>query len=129
MDSHKRILGVLYIVSGSFQMVVLGIVSIFLSSLFPFVAKEVDPNSVWVMEMMGTLIPGIIWSIILLFSVPSIIGGIAILQGKSWALTLLLVMGCFKLFSFPIGTALGVYTIWVYAEANKKDKPASPTHS
>ena len=125
MDSHKKILAVLYIVSGSFQMVILGLISIFLSSLFPIVAKEVDANMVWVMDLMGTLLPGIFWGIILLFSVPSIIGGIATLQGKSWALTLLLVMGCFKLFSFPIGTALGVYTIWVYAESNKKEKSTS----
>ncbi len=119
MDSHKRILGILYIISGSFQMVILAFVAVFLSTLFPFIAKEVDPNAVWIMEIIGWLIPGIFWVIILLFSIPSIVGGIAILQHKSWALTLLLVMGCFKLFSFPIGTALGVYTIWVYTEENK----------
>ena len=49
----------------------------------------------------------------------AIIGGISLLNGKSWALTLLLVLGCFKLFSFPFGTALGIYTIWVYAEDKK----------
>lgn len=124
MESHKRILGILYIVAGSFQIVILGIVTIFFSTFFPFIAKEVDPNSTWVLEMIGWVVPGILWGIILLFSIPSMIGGIAILQGKSWALTLLLVMGCFKLFSFPIGTALGVYTIWVYAESNKT-KPVS----
>lgn len=124
MESHKRILGILYIVAGSFQMVILAFVAIFISTLFPFIAKEVDPNATWVLEIVGWLIPGIFWVIILLFSIPSIIGGIAILQEKKWALTLLLVMGCFKLFSFPIGTALGVYTIWVYAESNKT-KPAA----
>jgi hypothetical protein len=41
------------------------------------------------------------------------------LNNKSWALTLLLVLGCFKLFSFPIGTAIGIYTIYVYSESNK----------
>lgn len=124
MESHKRILGILYIVAGSFQIVILGIVTVFFSAFFPFIAKEVDPNSTWILEMIGWVVPGILWGIILLFSIPSMIGGIAMLQGKSWAMTLLLVMGCFKLFSFPIGTALGVYTIWVYAESNKT-KPAS----
>lgn len=124
MESHHKILSVLYIVAGSLQMFILAMVSVFLSTLFPFIAKEVDPGMVWILDMVGWLIPGIIWGIILLFSIPSIIGGIALFQGKSWALTLLLIMGCFKLFSFPIGTALGVYTIWVYAESNKA-KPAS----
>ncbi|MDH4058394.1 MAG: hypothetical protein OEU76_06495 [Cyclobacteriaceae bacterium] len=120
MESHKKILGILYIVSGILQMITLVIVSLFLTSFLPFIASEVEPDATWVMELVGTLVPGIIWGIIILFSIPSVIGGVSLLQGKSWALTLLLVMGCFKLFSFPIGTALGVYTIWVYAESNKK---------
>lgn len=128
MESHKRILGILYIVSGSFQLVTLALVYVFLSSFFPFIAKEVDSNMSWVMDMIGSIVPGIFLLIILLFSLPSIIGGIAILQGKTWALMLLLIMGCFKLFSFPIGTALGVYTIWVYAESSKIDKANTQAH-
>jgi hypothetical protein len=41
------------------------------------------------------------------------------LNNKSWSLTLLLILGCFKLFSFPIGTAIGIYTIYVYSENHK----------
>lgn len=124
MESHQRILAILYIVSASLQMCILAIVSVFLSSFLPFVIKEVEPDAVMILEAIGWLIPGIIWTIIVLFSIPSIVGGIALLQRKSWALTLLLIMGCFKLFSFPIGTALGVYTIWVYAESNKTKSAA-----
>lgn len=119
MESHKKILGILYIVSGILQMLTLVIVSLFLTSFLPFIASEVEAEATWILELVGALVPAIIWCVIILFSIPSIIGGVAMLQGKSWALTLLLVMGCFKLFSFPIGTALGVYTIWVYAESNK----------
>jgi hypothetical protein len=53
------------------------------------------------------------------------IAGAGLLLGKPWALTLALVMGCFKLFSFPFGTALGIYTIWVYAE-NHRQQQATP---
>ncbi|MBX2967703.1 MAG: hypothetical protein KF845_16295 [Cyclobacteriaceae bacterium] len=120
MDSHKRILAILHIVSGSFQLLILGGLSLFLSALFPLIAEEAGQDGAWILELLAWAIPGLFWVIILLFAVPSIIGGIALLQHKSWALTLLLVMGCFKLFSFPIGTALGIYTIWVYAESNKK---------
>lgn len=120
MDSHKRILAILYIVSGSFQVLILGGLGLFLSTLFPLIADEAGPDGAWILELLGWAIPGLFWILILLFAVPSIIGGVALLQHRSWALTLLLIMGCFKLFSFPIGTVLGVYTIWVYAEANKK---------
>ncbi|MBX2962371.1 MAG: hypothetical protein KF687_07660 [Cyclobacteriaceae bacterium] len=120
MESHKRILAILYIVSGSFQLLIFGGLSVFLSVLFPLIASEAGANDAWILELLGWALPGLFWILILLFAVPSIVGGIALLQQRSWALTLLLIMGCFKLFSFPIGTALGVYTIWVYAEVTKK---------
>lgn len=120
MESHKKILGILYIISGVLQMFVLALVATFLSTLFPYIAQEAGPDGAWVIEWIGHLIPLLLWGIVLFFAVPSVIGGIGMLQQKSWALTLLLIMGCFKLFSFPVGTALGVYTIWVYAEVNKK---------
>jgi hypothetical protein len=124
MESHKKILSILYIISGALQLIILGGVSVFLSTLFPYLAKEAGPEGGWILEMIGQFIPFILWVIILLFAIPSILGGIALLQGKSWALTLLLIMGCFKLFSFPIGTALGIYAIWVYAESNKQSTVA-----
>jgi hypothetical protein len=119
MESHKRILAILYIVAGTLQMFLLFGLSLFISTLFQFIADEAGSEGRWIIEFIGNSLPMILWSIILVFSIPSIIGGIALLQGKSWALTLILVMGCFKLFSFPIGTALGIYAIWVYAESNK----------
>jgi hypothetical protein len=119
MESHKRILGILYIVSGVFQTLILLGVYAFVGTLLPFIASEIDPDAQWVLGLIGTLIPVLLWGIILLMAVPSMVGGIALLHGKPWALMLLLILGCFKLFSFPIGTALGIYTIWVYAEDNK----------
>ena len=46
-------------------------------------------------------------------SIPNIIAGYGLLQRKSWARILALVLGCLSLLSFPFGTALGVYTLWV----------------
>jgi hypothetical protein len=58
--------------------------------------------------------------IIFFFSLPTIVAGIGLLYKQHWALILALILGCFKLFSFPFGTALGVYTIWIYAEDTKR---------
>jgi hypothetical protein len=52
-------------------------------------------------------------TIILVFSIPGLIGGIGLLKRKPWARILVLIVGCVKLFDIPIGTALGVYSIWV----------------
>ena len=44
----------------------------------------------------------------------SLIAGIGLLERQSWARPLVLVMAFIALFSIPFGTALGVYTLWVF---------------
>lgn len=122
MENHKRILGILYIVSGVLQALGMLLISIFISAFLPFVLDQAQTETHWIVEWMVPLVTIICTAIIVLFSIPSIVGGISLLNGKSWALTLLLVLGCFKLFSFPFGTALGIYTIWVYSEDRKAPK-------
>ena len=119
MEVHKRILAILYIISGSLQILGMLFVSAFLSVIIPFIMDEAGPDAEWVFVWLVPFIRIIAVVIILFFSIPSIIGGIGLLNSKPWALTLLLVLGCFKLFSFPIGTAIGIYTIYVYSQDQK----------
>jgi hypothetical protein len=119
MEVHKRILAILYIISGSLQILGMLFVSAFISIIIPFIMDEAGPDAQWVFVWIVPFIRIIAVIIILFFAIPSIIGGIGLLNNKSWSLTLLLVLGCFKLFSFPIGTAIGIYTIYVYSENHK----------
>ena len=41
------------------------------------------------------------------------IGGIYLLKHRPWARILVLVLGFINLIEIPIGTALGIYTLWV----------------
>jgi hypothetical protein len=120
MENHKRILGILYIVSGVLQALAMLLISIFISAFIPFALDQADADTHWIVEWIVPFVSILSVIIIVLFAIPSIVGGISLLNGKNWALTLLLVLGCFKLFSFPFGTALGIYTIWVYSEDKKK---------
>jgi hypothetical protein len=119
MEIHKRILAILYIISGSLQILGMLFLSAFISIIIPFVMDEAGPDAQWVFVWIVPFIRITAIVVILFFAIPSIIGGIGLLNNKSWSLTLLLVLGCFKLFSFPIGTALGIYAIWVYSESHK----------
>ncbi len=119
MEVHKRILAILYIISGALQILVMIILSSVISLIVPFIMDGAGPEGQWVFIWLVPFIRIIAVSIIILFSIPSIIGGIGLLNNKPWSLTLLLVLGCFKLFSFPIGTAIGIYTIWVYSQNHK----------
>jgi hypothetical protein len=53
---------------------------------------------------------------LLIVSVPGIIGGIGVLRHQLWARYLILVLSVVELFSMPIGTAVGVYSIWVLVQ-------------
>ena len=47
-----------------------------------------------------------------LISIPGIVGAIGVLKYKNWGRILLIIVGVFNLPGFPVGTALGIYTIW-----------------
>ncbi len=120
MEAHKRILGILFIVSGMFQIIGMIFLTALLSVILPLAFGHLDFKEQWVLVWIIPFVRFISVFVIVLFAIPSIIGGWGVLQEKKWAMTLVLVLGCFKLFSFPIGTALGIYTIWVYTEEHRR---------
>lgn len=119
MDSHKKVLGILYVVSGTLSIVLIFFLSLFVTTILSMVSSKMDSTEAAVFDLVTRLLQFLPAIIILFFSIPSIVAGFGLLYKQKWALILALVLGCFKLFSFPIGTALGIYTIWVYAEDNK----------
>jgi hypothetical protein len=54
----------------------------------------------------------IVGGLLFLLGLPGIIGGWALYTGRSWGRPVVLVLGVLELFNIPIGTALGVYTLW-----------------
>jgi uncharacterized membrane protein len=46
-------------------------------------------------------------------SLPGILAGYGLLKGQRWGQILGIVVGFLSLFNFPLGTALGVYTLFV----------------
>ena len=45
-------------------------------------------------------------------ALPGLIGGFGLLKHKQWARILIIIIGCLNLINIPIGTCLGVYTLW-----------------
>lgn len=124
MENHKRILGIIYIISAALQVLLLVFLGLFLSAIFGFVKSEADPETQRILDLVSGLLQYLPAILITFMSLPSLIAGIGLLNRQSWAMVLALILGCFKLFSFPIGTAIGVYTIWVYAEDQRLTKQA-----
>jgi hypothetical protein len=48
-----------------------------------------------------------------LSTLPSLLAGWGLLRYRSWARVLTMILSFCDLFSFPLGTALGTYSLWV----------------
>jgi hypothetical protein len=60
-----------------------------------------------------SLVGSIIAMFILVMSLPGLIAGIGLLRLRPWSRILTLVLAVFDLMAVPIGTAFGLYAIWV----------------
>lgn len=123
LQGHKRITGIIHIVYGLITIIFFLLISAFFDAFFPFILEAIEEESgkeaADIFDAVKGLIRSILYILIAFCTLPSIIGGIGLLQKKSWGMTVTLIAGCISIFSFPIGTAIGVYTIFVFIEDNK----------
>jgi len=52
-------------------------------------------------------------ALLIVISLPGIIAGVGLLKYQQWARIMAIIIGVLHLLSFPFGTALGVYTLYV----------------
>ena len=113
MQSHVKILAVLHIVFSSIAILIgLGLF-LFFGGLAALVAvTDHGPDAA-----IGTLAVGGIGTFLLLLllvlSLPGLIAGIGLYFFKPWAKILGIIVSALDILSFPVGTALGVYGLWV----------------
>lgn len=106
MKEHVTVVGALHIGFG-----ILGL----LLAIIIFVAVvgggllSGDQQAIAITAVVGTVIAGFF----AILALPGIIGGVGLLRYKSWARFLVLILSVINLFNVPIGTAVGVYSIWV----------------
>jgi hypothetical protein len=65
--------------------------------------------------------------LILLFSIPTLVAGIGLLRGATWARPVGLFAAAMNLVSFPIGTPVGAYGLWVLAKTAPERRPVANT--
>src|SRR5580658_6409112 len=66
-------------------------------------------------------VPGILHGIGFFLMATGLLGvlvGWGLMERQSWARVLAIVFGIFALFHFPLGTVLGIYTLWVLLPAD-----------
>jgi len=112
MQSHIKALAILHIVFGVLGVLLaLGALLIF-GGIAGLIHMDHDPDAAMVVPMMGA-IGGIVVIVALALSVPGIIAGIGLLKYQPWARILTIVLSILDLVNFPLGTALGIYGVWI----------------
>jgi hypothetical protein len=125
LDGHKKVLGILYIMSAALTTLAALLINALLSFIFTFAFEQADPEEQRIMDFIMALTAYLPAIIILIFALPTFIAGIGLLTKQSWAVIISLIVGCLKLFSFPVGTAIGIYAIWIFSEDQKLSRSSS----
>ena len=112
MDQHVKIIGILHVVLGGMG-VLAGIAFLALFGGLAGLVGSVDHtgDAAVAVPVLGG-IGGILFIVLLIFSLPSVVGGIALLMMAPWSRIFMIVVSVLYLLHIPIGTALGIYGIW-----------------
>lgn len=110
MKKHVTAVGAIQIGMGSLGIIISAGLFILFTNLIDFIPKEDMPEFVQkFLSYLFKAIPIVIGALSLI----SLIGGIGLLSYKPWARIMVFVVAIVGCLNIPIGTLIGVYTIWV----------------
>lgn len=115
MQDHVKILGILRIVWGALGLLGALIVLVIFGGLAGFlglVAASEERDAAFVIPLFA-LLGSFLFLLITVLSLPGIIAGFGILKFRPWGRILGIIVSALDLLNFPIGTAVGVYGLWV----------------
>jgi len=114
---HAQILGILWIAYSALTVLIGCMMLFFFQHFVPTILRYQPPQQQGPPPevIFGMIRPFLHFLAILLFAkgIAGILAGIGLLQRAGWARTLTLIIGVISLLSFPFGTALGIYSLWV----------------
>jgi hypothetical protein len=113
MDTHVRVLGVLYTALGVIGLIVAALAMIGLGGAAGIISASADPDeaaiAIPILSIVGTALVAFLFC----FSLPAIVTGIGLLYFKSWARIVGIVLSAIALLGFPWVTIFGIYGLWV----------------
>ena len=106
VEQHVKILGVLWIAYAVFHAIGGCILLLVANTIFGRFSEH--PNANFVHPLLAGI--GIF---LLAKSALSVLAGVGLLERQSWARSLVLILAVIALIDVPLGTTLGVFTLWV----------------
>ncbi len=111
MDTHVKVLAVLYIVFGALG-TLLGLGLMALLSFIGVAGAASDPDAWMALPILG-ITGAALGVFLLILSLPGVIAGFGLLKYRPWARILTIVLSALNLMNIPLGTIIGVYGLWV----------------
>ena len=111
MIGHIKILGWIHVIFGVLGIAAGLVVFTILGGIAGLVGISGDSDG-RVAAPILVLIGGFVLMILIVLSVPGLIGGVGLLYFKPWARILMIVLSALHILNIPIGTILGVYGLW-----------------
>lgn len=110
MEKHITVVGALRIGYGVVGLMIAALILLFTIGPGLIVhLTEGDDTALGILTAIGVPIA----FFVIVLSAADIIGGIGVLKRKNWARYLVMIHCVLDIFNIPIGTAFGVYCIWV----------------
>lgn len=116
MRDHIRILGILNMVMGAFVVLAAIFLLLVLGSVATYLAAVIrnsgDQDAAMAAPIIASVGVGIAVFLFIL-AAPTLVGGWGLMHFRPWSRVLMIVLSVLHLFHIPLGTALGVYGLWV----------------
>ena len=113
--THQKILGAIIIAYSALNLI--GGVSVI--AAINIINMFIDEPDIIHLVTFFTRLIGII---LLVVSVPAFIAGVGLVKEKEWSKNLAFVVGIVLLIFFPVGTIIGIYSIWLNSQSLNREK-------
>lgn len=117
-EDHNKLLGILHLVYGGLHGLT-AIMMMFFFSIFGMMIGR-DPKGGPEMQSFMMIFMTFFSFFFLAFSIPSFVAGYGLLKRKPWTKIWSYIAGGLAGLSFPLGTALCVYTFWFWSSGGGK---------
>jgi hypothetical protein len=113
MQTHVKVLGVLYLAVGGCMLVAALFLLMTMSGVAGIVGAAADPEDAAIAIPVLGIAGSALAAFLGLFALPSLITGYGLLNFKPWARIVGIVLSAISLINIPFGTIIGVYGLWV----------------
>lgn len=105
MEKHINVVALLQIGLSVFNLILVLLFYSIMSLVGSFVN---DPDASVIIEIVAKFIS----VFLIIISIPGLLAGFGLYKRKEWGRILTILIGAVQIFCFPIGTAIGIYSIW-----------------